>query len=218
LPATSVFTPAHSDTGPLAKISLSRLVSPTAKVTLSAGRELTDASSSFSTLQSGAIGVTSTATAIQSTSPYTSTYGTAGWTYSRNRTNIALTGRWEKDVYLTQDVYDLTTEGAEFNVQRQLTRAFTGQIIGRYYKYDYPNGLGLVAPGSEGSTDYADSTIGLGLAWRYGRALQVRLIVDHDTHDVRNGAGGYHDNRAYLTVGYRPFATPPPDETLLGTP
>ncbi len=216
VPGTSVYTPAHSNTGALAKIQLSRLISPSMKVTLGGGRELTDASSSFSTLQSGSIGILGAATAIQSTAPYTSTFGSAGFTYSRSRTTIDLTGRYEKDVYFgSNDIFDLTREGAELTVQRRLSRAFTGQIIGRYYKYDYPNGASLVVPGTNGSTDYADSVIGGALAWRHGHALEIRLRVDHDIHDVRNGGdSGYHDSRVFLTVGYRPASAPSPEEPI----
>jgi len=206
--ATTMFTPAHSDTGPYARIQLSRQVSPAAKIIFSGGRQLTDASSSFGSPQGGAAGISGTANAIQSTSSYTSTFGSAGWQYVRNRTTLELTGRWEKDVYPGEAVYDLTQTTAQFSIQRQIARTFSAQLLGRYAKLDYPGAI----PAALATTDYADSLVGLALAWRHGRALEVRLRIYHDVQQAISGGYGYHDNRAFLTVGYRPLSAPPPEE------
>jgi len=206
--ATTVFTPAHSNTGPLARIQLSRQISPAAKIILSAGRQLTDASASFSSQQSGAAGIIGASNAIQSTSSYTSTFGSAGWQYVRNRTTLELTGRWEKDVYPSEAVYDLTQSSAQFSIRRQMTRTFSAQLLGRYAKFDYPRAI----PAPLATTDYGDSLVAFALAWRHGRALEVRLRIEHDVQQAITGGYGYHDNRAFLTVGYRPSSAPPPEE------
>ncbi len=115
-------------TGPLVKLQLSRKISDAAKLTFSVGRDITDASTSFSSLQSGALGGIGTVGAIGTgsagatgpTSPfgatgsvgtigtapaavtstnYTITYASAGWEYVRNRTTFKLNGQWEKDAY-----------------------------------------------------------------------------------------------------------------------
>ncbi len=127
-------------TGGLAKLELSRKLSSAAKLTLSLGRELTDAGTSFSNLQGGAIGAIGTAPAAQTSDNYTSQYASAGWQYQRNRTTIAVSGRWEKDEYDGVPSLDYTRSGAEFSMARRLTRALTAQLLGRYYKTDYPHG------------------------------------------------------------------------------
>ena len=83
--------------GGLAKLELSRKLSIGSQADFSLGRELTDACSSFSNLQGGAIGAIGTAPAAQTSENYTSQYASAGWQYQRNRTTIAVSGRWEKD-------------------------------------------------------------------------------------------------------------------------
>jgi hypothetical protein len=201
LGATSVKQDGTSTTGGLGRIELSRKLSTAAKLTLSAGRTLTDASASFSGLQSGALGVVGTAPAAQTSNNYTSNYASLGWQYQRNRTTISVSARWEKDDYDGDSALDNTRSGAEFRVARRLTRAFTAEIFGRYYKTDYPHVL--LAPDS-GSPNYDDEMIAAALTWRHGRGLEIKLRCEH-TARLAAQMSGYGENRALLTVGYRPY-------------
>jgi hypothetical protein len=215
-----------STTRPLAKVGLARELSAAAKLTLAAGRDLTDAATSFSGLQSGAIGLVGTAPAAQTTDNYTSSYASASWQYERNRTLIALSARWEKDIYDTAPVtsvsvtgvpltvaplpgtpvigsasaLDYTLGGAEFRVQRRMTRALTAEIQGRIYKTDY---LHSSVASQFGTPNYSSEEIGAGLTWRHGRGLAVNLRYTHSSQ-VTTGIYGYGENRVILTVGYRP--------------
>jgi len=200
LGATRISQSGASTTGGLGRIELARKISPAARLTLSVGRDLTDASTSFSTLQSGAIGIVGTAPAAQTSGSYTSNYAAVRWQYKRNRTTIAVTGHWEKDLYGTQPALDYRRGGAEFNVERRLTHALTAQILGRLYKTDYARAV--VNP-LNGSSDYSDGLIAAALSWRHGRGLEVRLRGEH-TSRVATGAAGFRENRVLLTVGYRP--------------
>jgi hypothetical protein len=192
-----------STTGALAKLQVVRKISPSASITLAAGRELTDGSSGFSTLQSGAIGLVGTAGAILTSSPYTSNFASAKWQYARRRTKLSISARWERDTYAGLPIYDLKRPGVEVNVERRLTRSFTAQLIGSYYRQEYPNAV--IAPQS-GSSNTQNGLIGAALTWRHGRGLEIRLRVDHDYQGAAGGTDRYHENRAFLTVGYRPSA------------
>jgi hypothetical protein len=187
-------------TGGLVKLELSRKLSSAAKLTLSLGRELTDASTSFSNLQGGAIGAVGTAPAAQTSDNYTSQYASARWQYQRNRTTIAVSGRWERNLYDGIPSLDYTRSGAEFSMARRLTHAFTAELLGRYYKTDYVNGL---VAAENGSTNFDDEMIGAALTWRHGRWLEIKLRCEHSAR-VTAGIYGYGENRAMLTVGYRP--------------
>jgi hypothetical protein len=226
LGVTTINEAGSSTTGGLATLALTRKLSAAANLTLTAGRELTDAGSSFSALQPGAIGIVTSGTAAQTSQNYTSTYFSAGWQYARYRTKLAVSGRWEKDTYPGQSALDLTHPGAEFSLERRLTRTFTAQILGRWYKTDYPhatlasevassNEAGQVGAGVTpqptlvsqfASSNYDDGLVGASLAWRHGRGLEIRLRYEHASHVVSAGGGGYQENRAFLTVGYRPGA------------
>jgi hypothetical protein len=200
LGATTIHQNGTSTTGGLARLKLARKLSTAAKLTLSVGRDLTDASTSFSNLQGGAIGVVGTAPAALTSNTYTTQYASAGWQYERNRTTFAVSGRWERDIYGGAPLLDDTRSGAEFRVERKLTRAFTAEIFGRYYKTNYPHAI--VAPAS-GSANYDDELIAGILTWRHGRGLEVKLKCEHDAR-VAAGINGFRENRVVLTVGYRP--------------
>jgi hypothetical protein len=201
---TTTSQPASSTSGALVKVQLSRKLSAAATLTLTAGRELTDASSSFSTLQSGSIGYIGTAPAAQTSDSYTSNHVSVGWKYLRNRTSIAVSARWERDTYAGQPLLDVNRPGADFTIQRQLTRAFSAQLLGRFYKTDYPNAL---VASTTASSKYDDWLVGGALTWRHGRGLEIRLRYDHNSHVVSEGSSGYGENRVFLTIGYRPNPT-----------
>jgi hypothetical protein len=220
-----------STSGALARVQLTRTISAAAKLTLSAGRDLTDGSTSFSTLPAGAIGIVGTAPASLTSASYTSDYGSAGWQYVRNRTTVGVTGRWEKDVYRDASQFDLTRGGAEFSVERRMTPDLTAQLLGRYYKTNYPHAVLLVGTGAIvpnefgvttgdviGASDYADALVGASLSWRHGRAMEVRLRVEHTSRETTGIDAGYHESRIYLTIGYRPRPVEPESDPGANAP
>ena len=208
-----------SVTGPLAKLELSRQLSSAAKLTFTVGRDLTDASTSFNgtggvggaggvgitpggslggnnTAPGGALNGISTTPAAVTSANYTVTYATVGWDYVRNRTTFGLAGRWEKDSYDGLPQLDVSRGDAEIRVERKLNRAFSAQLLGSIYRTEY------------GQTNFAetDGRVGGALTFRQGRGLEVRLRYDH-TSRIASGSGsgsGYSENRAFLTIGYRP--------------
>ena len=200
LGATRADQGSESFTGPNAKLQLSRKLSSVSTLTLTVGRDVTDGSTAFANLQSGAIGGITTAPGLLSQSNYTVTYASTGWEYARNRTTIGLSGTWEKDAYDGLPLFDLTRGSVEFRIERRLTSVLTGQLQGRLYRTEYPN------------TDYSetDALIGGALVYRRGRGLEIKLRYDHSTRTA-SGTGvvpgvssGYNENRAFLTIGYRP--------------
>lgn len=212
LGGTRVAQGGDSTNGALATVKLSRKVSAASTITLSVGRELTDAGASFSGLQAGATGVVGAAPAPQTANSYTNTYASAGWEYVRNRTSFGLSGRWDQNLYPDQAALNNNRGGVEFRVARKLSHSFTAQVIGRVYRSDYPHALvdnvGTPVVSEQGST-FTDGTVAAILTWRYGRALEVNLRAEHSLRDATGLVTGYHENRAFLTVGYRPRAADP---------
>ena len=190
-----------STSGSLAKLELSRRLSAASKLTLSAGRELTDPSSSFATLQSGASGIIGVGSAPQTGQSYNVDFASAGWQYARHRTTLALSFQWEKDNYLNQPQFDLERLGGEFRVSRRLTRRLTTQLFGRLYRNDYPN-VRLAA--ASGSSNYDNLIVGGDLQWRAGRTLVVDLRYNYNSWVVAAPGHGYRANEVFVTVGYRP--------------
>ncbi len=191
--------------GPLAKLELSRVLSSASKLTFDFGRDLTDATTSFANLNVGAISVNTNTVSAISAAPaavtstnYTVTYASANWQYIRNRTTLSLSGRWEKDAYDGLPALDLTRDTADARIERRLTQALSVQLHGSVYRTAYAN---------LDSTE-RDALIGTALTWRKGRGLEVRLRYDHVNRAVSGIGTGYGENRAFLTVGYRPAKSP----------
>jgi hypothetical protein len=200
-PLTSSASPHDTDTTePLVRLALTRTLSPSSKLTFAGGRELTDAASSFTT-QGGTVNLINFAPTPLTSDVYTSTYGSGAWQYMRNRTSLTVTGRWERDRYPGAAQFDLTDEGVDINVQRKLTSQFTAQLIGRWYKADYP--YATVAT-NLGSPENDTKQVGAMVSWRRGRWLEVRLRFDHTSYSVPQGTSGYGQNTVFLTAGYRP--------------
>ena len=212
LGATKVDQGSESFTGPTAKLRLLRKLSSASTLTFTVGRDITDGTTAFTNLQSGAIGGIVTSQAMLSQNNYTVTYGSIAWQYVRNRTTIGVSGTWEKDSFDGQPLLDLTRDSAEFKVERKLSRVLTAQLLGQLYRTQYPN------------TDYSetDGLVGAALIFREGRGLEIKLRYDHSSRTVSGvgfGSGlgvapgvepvpgfntGYGENRVFLTVGYRP--------------
>jgi hypothetical protein len=200
LGATKLDQDPVSFTGPNAKLQLLRKLSSVSTLTLTLGRDITDGSTAFANLQGGAIGGIVTGPAVVTQSNYTVTYGSVGWEYARNRTTIGVSGTWEKDSYEGLPLLDLTRGSAELRIERRLTSVLTGQLVGRVYRNEYAN------------TDFSetDGLVGAALTFHAGRGLEIKLRYDHSTRAV-SGIGfvpgvnsGYDENRAFLTIGYRP--------------
>jgi hypothetical protein len=200
LGATKVDQGSEAFTGPNAKLQLKRKLSSVSTLTFTVGRDITDGSTAFANLQSGAIGGIVTSPAVLSQNNYTVTYGSVAWEYARNRTTFGVSGTWEKDSYEGQPSLNVTRGSAEFKVERKLSSVLTAQLAGRLYRDDYTN------------IDFAetDGLVGGALIFREGRGLEIKLRYDHTFRNV-SGVGvvpgvssGYNENRAFLTIGYRP--------------
>jgi len=206
LGVTKVDQGSESFTGPNAKLLLLRKLSSVATLKFTVGRDITDGSTAFANLQSGAIGGIVTGPAVVSQNNYTVTYGSIDWEYARNRTTFGVSGTWEKDSYVGQPLLDLTRSSAEFSLERKLTSVLTAQLLGRLYRTQYAN------------TDFAetDGLVGAALMFRAGRGLEIKLRYDRSSRsvsgvgvesgvdDVPGASTGYSENRVFLTIGYRP--------------
>jgi hypothetical protein len=190
----------ESFTDPKLRLQLSRKLSSASTLKFTVVHDITDGSTAFANLQSGAIGGITTAPAVVSSNNYAVTSGSIAWEYARNRTTIGISGTWEKDSYHDQSSLDLSRGTAEFRLERKLSSLLTAQLLGRLYRTEYT------------TTDYSetDGLVGAALIFRQGRGLEIKLRYDHSSR-AASGEGivpgvnaGYGENRAFLTIGYRP--------------
>jgi hypothetical protein len=200
-------------TSPLARLKLTRRVSPFSLLTLAGGREYTDAGGSFSSLTAGAGGGIVVGPVVQTTANYLRNYGSAGWLFARLRTTLSATVNWERDTYAAQSIFNATRADLGFNLGRSITTKLSANITGTLDRYEYLN---------QGFTDKF-GTIGGGLAYRPGRWFVVYARYDHAfrraSGTASQGFAGpdYDENRVFIMVGYRPHSdTEPGQESALG--
>jgi hypothetical protein len=178
----------------LAQMELSHKLSPSAQLTVSVGRALTDASDRFQNFQSGATGGIVRAPVAATSDVHTGSYAPAGWRYERNRTSVALSKQRKTDSYFQQSQFDVTGCDTEFSVERTLTRAWSTRPLDSLVNTDYAH----VNSTSE------DRPIGAAFTLREGRGVEIRLRYDHIARVVSGDGSGYRSNRAFLTIRYRP--------------
>jgi Putative beta-barrel porin 2 len=185
-------------TSPLARLELTRSISPFSALSLAGGTEYTDAGGSFSNLASGAAGGIVVAPVSQTTSNALRDYGSLGWRFQRQRTTLGLTADWERNSYDLAPTYDTTREALGISIGRSLTPNLSADITGSVSRYDYVN---------QGFTDQF-GTVGGGLTYRLGRRFVVYARYDHSfrrTSGTSVPAGaGYDENRAFVMIGYWP--------------
>jgi hypothetical protein len=190
------------ESGPLARLTLTRRISPFQLLTLSGGREYTDAGGSFTSLQSGAAGGIAVAPVSQTTANAKRTYGSAGWFFSRQRTTLGLTGGWERDAYDLQSLFNVTREDIGLSLTRSLTPKLSADVSASADRYDYSQ---------QGFSDKF-GTAGAGLVYRPGSWIIVYARYDHSfrrTNGISTapvGGEGYDENRVFVMVGYRPHS------------
>jgi hypothetical protein len=78
-------------------------------------------------------------------------------------------------------------------------------VLGRYYKTDYVHSI---VASANGTSNFDDEMVAAGLTWRHGRGLEIKLRGEHSAR-LTTGIYGYRENRAILTVGYRPSTRQP---------
>jgi hypothetical protein len=211
------------DTGPwvsalLAQLTLARDLTPFQSVSISGGRQFTDASDSFSGLTSGAAATTPIAPGVGSAGNYLDTYGSLGWHFKEDRTIIDVTGRWDRDTYtieptplqleefIAEGIFaaglDVTRASVQARVQRDIAPNLTAEVHAGYTHENYET-IGFI-----------DHLVlaGLGVTYKRNHRLQYRLTFDHNgrtaetvpTLVAEQGLGtGYTQNEIFVTAVYQ---------------
>ena len=177
--------------GALASISISRSVSPSSSVLLSLETRFTDASEA---LRAGAVSIGGGGDVTATADPFENRSAALRWRYSRNRTSIMIGASWHDDNYEQESLFDRTRLAYEAS----LTRAVSPAVQ-----------VGFRAILTEEEFDTAqfeaeEMQFAFDLTWRIGRMLGLTLTLDHTTRNSPGNLGEFDENRAYLTLSYRP--------------
>ncbi len=193
---------ASKEDGALARLSVSRRVSPASTATLTAGHEFQNSAGAFATTQGG--GAASGLSAIpgrQTAQPFTSDYATLGWNFSRVRTGFSVSASFNEQTYEDAPELDQQMTLISAQVSRALSQRTTVAIHGAYSQGDF----------DQTNADYKDSNAGVRFNWRLSRAWSLNATYDYFHRTTDAPIGGYDENRYWLSIVYgrgTPRSTP----------
>lgn len=178
--------------GLLANLSVIRDLSAASTLQLDLGTQFTDASDALrSAIEGGAVGgpdVTATA------DPFEGRFVSLRWAFSRNRTGLTLGASWNEDRYEQQTQLDRTRVAYEAIFTRRMASSLDLMLMAVLNDEEFDT-TGLTSD---------ELNVVARLNWRIGRALGLALSVERSDRDSSTGLGEYVENRAFLTLTYKP--------------
>lgn len=178
--------------GALARLELTRNISASSALALSAGTQLTDSSDVLRAGASnepviGGVGITASA------DPFENRFASLEWRFNRNRTEFNIGASWNDDLYDEQSEFDRTRWVYGASLTRQLSRAVS---------------LNLLADVSDESFEAVDLDAeelrgAVTLSWMLGSNIGLSLLAERIDRNTSTGAGEFVENRAFLNLFYR---------------
>lgn len=180
------------DDGVLLRLDVSRRLSAGSTVTVTAGREFANSSSAFATTQgSGLIGLDAVP-GRQVAQPFTNTYVTAGWNYSRLRTSLSLLASRTDQDFADVGLLDQTVTQAAAQFRRELSSRASLTLDAQYGQGSFETG----------GNDYDDMDGGAGFSWRFSQNLSLNVTYNYFKRDSDAPAGDFTENRFWVSIAY----------------
>jgi hypothetical protein len=192
LGATELEQAGTKSRGVLARIEVSRRLSPASTGFLRAGREFSGAGDSLRG-SIGASGLGTPVTGIATTDPARQTYGGIGWEYGRGRTAFGLNARWEEADYERNTIFNNTLKVVSGSAERRMGPTLTLNLRASYLERDFDSN----AIGNE------ELEGGLELRKLLGRSIAVALSYEYNERSSSDASTEYKENRLGLRVDYR---------------
>jgi len=184
----------ETSNGLVARLEVARQISSSSTVTLSAGREYSDASDGFRLSQTlGEASGLDAQPGVPTTDPFVSTYARLGWEFNRNRTGLGANVERFEDSYDRVTVLDRTRAAASAHLRRELTPALRATLVVRRYREDFDN---LAA-------NFDESSAIAGLEYRIGRRLSIGAQYQYYTRTSSDlPLTEFTENRFWLGLAY----------------
>lgn len=200
-------TGAHFNT-PLARLDISRRVSPDSTIGLALGHDYSDGADSFRIVQGVGGATLNTQPIVEAAAPFVSNYATLAWNFKYARTELDLSASYFRDRYDTDSTLNNERTVVAALVSRQvapvLQLAFSEYLV--RWQFD------------TGNQSATESDTGLQMTWRAGRHLSVFLgyFLAKGNSDI--DIFKYTENRIWLSIGYGKAAEAAPGPAPLRLP
>lgn len=166
--------------------NLSRLITPSQRVSLLAAQSLTDTVSLLRQNLNQAV-PSVTAERLASGQPFTNREYGVDWRFQANRTAFDVSLIDAKQTYLEGSTFDVHSKFVNALAARQLTPVINWDLGVRYEHQDYAEG-GLLNT----------TSIITNLRWQVGRKVELRFLYSHSWQSPN----GYIDNQVGVTASY----------------
>jgi hypothetical protein len=175
--------------GELVELSVTREVSSSSTLVLTAGSSFSDSSGALRGMTSGGGGPGSGGQVLATSDPYESRDISLSWDFRRNRTGISLGVAREKTDYEVQTDFNRTRISYDATFSRQLQSTLELMFTGRYMEDEY----------DVSAVGYDDTQLTAALTWNLSRQLGVRFSLEHYGRGSSLPGGDYDERRAYVT-------------------
>ena len=191
--------------GFLARLELTRQLTPSQTLTFTAGHDYSDAGNEFLLLQ--ALGGANLATQAigASSSPFKQNYVTVGWGFQARRTGFGVDAGHFKLSYVESNLLDEQRTTAGAHVTRRLTPRVEAGLYVSYLKEEFRNLGG-------GNYNQLDTTAQV--TYRVNTKLTIDVELARTRRDSDLTSTTYTDDRAWLKIKYG-RALPPPTAPIV---
>lgn len=178
--------------GPLLHVDASVLLSPSSRVSVSFGQDISDTSNLLRQLQN-LNGVAFNGSYLQAADdPFTNRYARGAWQFDRNRTHLSAdVARYQERHFEDFSLSQVRTQ-ADASARRDLAPALTAAVGATYLKTTY----------TDSAASYHGVIASAALTWRVGRHLDVRAEYDRFNQRGNVATNDFTENRIGLTFGW----------------
>jgi hypothetical protein len=179
--------------GALVRADLTRDLSSSSRLELSAGQVLSDTGNLLRQLQgSNGVAVNAASVSLQrSNDPFINRYASAAWKFERNRTSFTFDLVRYQERHLDEVNLDQVRYQADITLRRTLTPALTAAVSATYAKATF----------SDAADSYRDVVALAAVEYRFARRLDVRAEYDRFDHNGDVVGNRYTENRFAVTLG-----------------
>jgi hypothetical protein len=184
----------------IARLNLTRRVSPNSTIGLSLGHDYSDGADAFLLIQAVGGATLNTQNAVQAGAPFLVSYAALAWNYKYDRTTVDLTVSHFRNDYQLDEALNSDLTMGTVRAARQLTpelQLALSEYIDRQHF-------------SAGDDSATEADTGLQMTWRAGRNLSLVFAYYLAKGTGSVAADKFTENRLWLSVGYGRAAEVPP--------
>jgi hypothetical protein len=178
--------------GELFSLTLSREISNSSTLELSAGSQFSDAGDALRGISSGGGSVGGPSQVLATSDPYENRDISLTWDFRRNRTGLSLGASYEEALYEVRTQFDRTRIMYNATFSRELQPTLSFELNAHYSEDEY----------RVTNVQFDDMQASASLTWSMSRHLGLRFTLEQFQRHSTFEGGTYDERRAFVTFTY----------------